>query len=238
MVTEIFSSIYGGRIIDGVVCFYSEDLNSVFGNPIEDEICIRLSGVVDSRDPRDSTYVKLDEVNELSVDDLENRSNKGDKRKDSINRMKSLKEALEGIETQKTTENDCLVARKEDLNRIATREAKNMGCDVGTSISNYGRSVIGDEDSQKELIIGPVFISMKSIQTGQFDFQDYLKTKRFPTRKFCSKCNSEMRDYEGHLVKPIPKLKLCSDCVDEITLKCAKISGNKTLISEMVAGQI
>lgn len=235
MATKIFSSTYGGRFIDGVVCFYSENINSIFENPIEDEFCVRLSGVVNSRDPRNSTYLKLNEINKISVNDLENRNGK---RKEVIDKIESLKSALEGIETQKNTEKDCLIASKKDLNRVATREAKNIECDVKTSISNYGRSLIGDNGSEKELIIGPIFISMKNIRKEEFDFRDYLNNKRFSTRSFCSSCHSEIWDCEGHLVKSIPEIRLCSDCVDEISLKCAKISGNNALVSEIVAGQI
>lgn len=215
--------------------YYSDRVysSSVVGEADESTLAIRV-GIVDGK--QDSNLIApIENLDILSVDFLESHTGRDDCYV-IVDEANILGNILSDIEYEKKLEPERFIFDKNDLNSVPKKFHNNTESISSPNVSNYSRSLIGETPHQKEMLIGSLFISVKSIQKDDFDLREYFSAGH-RGKNFCIDCEEYISDVH-YVSESDNSICLCSSCLKDYTLECARISGNKEVIMSVMSGRI
>lgn len=146
-----------------------------------------------------------------------------------IHEIRNVFQRLSSIRLEK--KQDCLVVDGHDLKDASTRGGKDY---------NEKRIISKNDSLTRVIIFGNLCISTELVLENAVDFRELMEDKYKESVYPCHACQSLERymqrvdtDYtHGNIYY------VCDECLKEITLKCAEISGNKKVKNEIIATSI
>lgn len=160
----------------------------------------------------------------LSLDDARKRCEEG-KYKDDISgtivsRIDRVREDMESIDTKDLDIDGCIIAKFGDIEEVS---------DFTSSLS------IDPEDYA--VLFGGIDMHFGRVNKDNFDFLDVIEGESdevFPTCQYCG----NNREYDTAYSFERNNYDLCEKCVRDIREVCAKINGNKKILSEITLDKI
>ena len=182
--------------------------------------------------PKKKKYycLKLDKIDDLTVFELCKimDDSSGEKMKDIIHEIKSLRSKIRKIEVKDKGERYITIGTKY-LNNIVFEE---------DSYTNVDEAFEKDEEQEYEVILGHFSVPLDTIQSESFNFREYVSYipdyDSVPSPR-CSLCGSTDGSF---CVTPKIDITLCTECVDELAITCAEIGGHDKIKNKIIADTI